>query len=47
MQPKADFQSVEFSEQTEILLFERETLRLSNLLLAEIPPAWKIPLTGN
>ena len=52
---KADFQSVEFSERVEILLFTREDvalklnrlLRLSIILLSKIPPARKIPLTGN
>ena len=52
---KANFQSVEFSERAEILLFTRENvalklnrlLRLSNFLLSKIPPARKIPLTGN
>ena len=52
---KASFQSVEFSERAEILLFTRENvalkfnrlLRLSDILLSEIPPARKIPLTGN
>ena len=52
---KVDFQSVEFSERVEILLFAGENvalklnrqLRLSNFLLSKIPPARKIPLTGN
>ena len=52
---KADIQSVEFSEWAEILLFTREKValklnrysRLSNFLLPKIPPAGKIPLTGN
>ena len=52
---KADFQSVEFSERAEILLFVGENvtlklnrmLRLSNILLSKIPLARKIPLTGN
>ena len=51
---KADFQSVQFSERAEILLFAGENvalklnryLRLSNFLLSRIPPAWKIPPTG-
>ena len=52
---KANFQSVEFSERAEILLFTRENvalkmnrlLRLSNISLSKIPPARDIPLTGN
>ena len=52
---KANFQSVEFSERPEILLFTRENvalklnrlLRLSNISLSKIPPARDIPLTGN
>ena len=52
---KADFQSVEFSERAEILLFVGEnvalklnrSLRVSNFLLSKIPPARKITLTGN
>ena len=52
---KANFQSVEFSERAEILLFTRENvalklnrlLRLSNILLSKIPPARKFQLTGD
>ena len=52
---KADCQSVQFSERAEILLFAGENvalklnklLRLGNFLLSKIPPARKIPLTGN
>ena len=52
---KANFQSVEFSERAEILLFTRENialklnrlLQLSNISLSKIPPARDIPLTGN
>ena len=52
---KANFQSVEFSERAEILLFTRENvalklnrlLRMSNISLSKIPPARDIPLTGN
>lgn len=52
---KADFQSLEFSERAEFLLYARENvvlklnrkLRLSDLLLSKIPPARKTPLTGN
>ena len=55
MSRKADFQSVEFSERAEILLFAGENvalklnryLLLRNLLLSKIPPARKITLTGN
>ena len=55
MQVTADFQSMEFSKRAEILLSSRENvalklnrqLRLSNLALSKIPPARKIPLTGN
>ena len=50
---KADFQSVEFSERAEILLFAGENValklnrysRLSNFLLSKILSARKIPLT--
>ena len=52
---KADFQSVQFSERAEILLFAggnvalklNRYLRLSNFLLSKIPHARKIPMTGN
>ena len=52
---KADFQSVQFSERAEILLFTGENIALkfnrqlwlSNFLLSKIPPARKILLTGN
>ena len=52
---KADIQSVELSERAEIRLFVGDDvalkfnryLRLSNYLLSKIPPARKIPLTGN
>ena len=52
---KADFQSVEFSERAEIVLFAGENvtlkfnrmLRLSNFSLSKSLPARKIPLTGN
>ena len=52
---KANFQSVEFSERAEILLFTRENvalklnrlLRLSNILLSKITPARKFQLTGD
>ena len=52
---KANFQSVEFSEQAENLSFTRENvalklnrlLLLRNISLSKIPPARDIPLTGN
>ena len=52
---KADFQSIEFSERAEMLLFAwtnfalklNRQLRLSNFLLPKIPLARKIPADWN